>query len=184
MHYLQDVVCNFPGFCEDRLAMDAAVARGDDVTVWQYALETNLIESFRELVRWRWRWDITNPDAVSERPIDTSTSLSVDSQGPLFDNVLHFMSLEQATELMLYNTTLLLFVHFYQDITKQSILELAMSIWPAHERPRPTNPLILPSESLQLEDIVLEACRSVDYHLQGLHASSGAFALMFPLRTW
>ena len=164
--------------------MDAAVDRGDDITALQHALETKLITSLQDLVRWRWQWDNDNPEAVFERSIDTSTSFSVDSEGPLFDKVLHFMSLEQATELLLYNTTLLLFVHFYQDITKESILEPTMSIWPAHERPGPTNPLMLPSESLQLEDIALEACKTVDYHLLGLHASSGAFALMFPLRIW
>lgn len=184
MHYLQDIMANFAGFCDDRLAMDAAAGRGEDITPLKDALETNLILSFRELVRWRWQWDIDNPDAAFEKSVHTSTSFSIDSEGPLFNSLLYFTSLEQATGLVLYNTTLLMFVHFYQDITRDSIAGPGLSIWPQHIRPRPTNPLMLPSESLNMREIALETCRSVDYHLQGTHASSGSFSLMFPLRMW
>ena len=184
MHYLQDIMANFAGFCEDRLAIDAAARRGEDITALQDTLETNLITSFRDLVRWRWQWDIDNPLAAFEISVHTSTSFSTDNEGPLFNSLLYFTSLEPATELVLYNTTLLMFVHFYQDITKDSIAGPGMSIWPEHMRPQPTNPLILPSESLNMHDIALETCRSVDYHLQGTHASSGSFSLMFPLRMW
>ena len=184
MHYLQDIMADFAGFCEDRLAMDAVGARGEDIAPLQNALEINLIASFRELVRWRWQWDIDNPHAAFEKSVHTSASFSIDSEGPLFNSLLYFTSLEQATELVLYNTTLLMFVHFYQDITKESIAGPGLSIWPEHMRPSPTNPLILPSESQTMDEIALETCRSVDYHLQGTHASSGSFSLMFPLRMW
>ena len=184
MHYLQDIMADFAGFCDDRLAMDAASRRGEDITPLQDALEANLINSFRHLVRWRWQWDIDNPDAAFENPVHASTSFSIDSEGPLFNSLLYFTSLEPATELVLYNTTLLMFVHFYQDITKESISGPAMSIWPEPTRPQPTNPLLLPSESLSMHEIALETCRSVEFHLQGTHASSGSFSLMFPLRMW
>ncbi|KAL8790500.1 MAG: hypothetical protein Q9195_006331 [Heterodermia aff. obscurata] len=182
MHYLQDILCDFPGFCQDRLDIDAAAARNEDVTAQWRTLEAKLIKSFRNLVRWRWQWDADNPDVVYEKPIDASSNLSVDSDGPLFDNVLHFKNLERATELVLYDITLQIFGHFYEDITKTSIYGPAMSVWPPVERPRPTNPLNLPSETLRSEDILSEICRSVEYHLHASHASSGAFALMFPLR--
>ena len=184
MHYLQDILCNFPGFCEDRLEIDAAAAREEDVTTQWRTLETKLITNFRNLVRWRWQWDADNPDVAYEKPIDTSSSLSVDSDGPLFDSILHFKNLDRAIELVLYNTALQMFGHFYQDITDTTIYGPAMSIWPLIERPEPRNPLNLPSETLQSEDILSEICRSVEYHLHGSHASSGAFALMFPLRIW
>ena len=183
MHYLQDILCNFPGFCEDRLDIDAAAAREEDVTTQWRTLEAKLITNFRNLVRWRWQWDADNPGVAYEKHIDPS-SLSVDSEGPLFDSILHFKNLERAAELVLYNTTLQMLGHFYQDITKSPIYGPAMSIWPPMERPWPTNPLTLPSESLQPEDILSEICRSVEYHLNESHASSGAFALMFPLRIW
>ena len=184
MHRLQDTLCNFPGHCEDRLNMDVAAARGEDVTTGWRTLRNNLISDFRDLVRWRWQWDVSNPNIAHERPIDASSSLSIDRAGPLFENILQFQSLEHATELVLYNAALQLFQDLYRAITGTEITGPAMSIWPTSGRPLPTNPLKLPSETLQREDIALEICRSVEYHLQGPHASSGAFALMFPLRIW
>lgn len=184
MHKLQDILCNFPGYCEDRWDMDTAAAQGVDITVALRALKANLISDFRDLIRWRWQWDFDNPNIVQEKEIDASTGLGIDSVGPLFESIIHFQSLELATELVLYSATLLLIGHFYRAITGTEIMGPAMSIWPASERPQPTNPLKLPSETLQEEDMVLEICRSVEYHLQGSHASSGAFALMFPLRVW
>lgn len=163
--------------------MDAAAARGEDTTVQWRTLKAKLISDFQELVRWRWQWDADNPKVAYQRTINISSSLSVDSNGPLFDDILDFKSLEHATELVLYNSMLQMMGHFYHDLTKTEIFGPAMAIWPANERPKPTNPLKLPSESLQREDITSEICRSVEYHY-GSHASSGAFSLMFPLRIW
>ena len=183
IYYLQDILCDFPGFCEDRLDLDAAVARGEDVSLERHTLESKLISAVQELVRWRWQWDAENPGVAYEKLVDT-TSLSFDYDGPLFDSVLYFNTLEQATDIILYNTTLQMLAHFYQDFARSCIFEPALSIWPISTRPLPTNPLILPSESLQFDDTRSELCRCIEYHLLGVHASSGAFALMFPLRVW
>ena len=81
MHYLQDMLCDLPGFCEDRLEIDAIAARGGDTTLKRRTLEMKLIVAFRQLVGWRWKWDTDNPNIAYEKPINLQTSLTVDASG-------------------------------------------------------------------------------------------------------
>jgi hypothetical protein len=54
------------------------------------------------LFKWRWEWDEVNPNAVYER---ARTNEQKPHPAPV-DTTLHFLSISQASEILLYNAVL------------------------------------------------------------------------------
>jgi hypothetical protein len=144
----------------------------------------------------------TRGKVVHEILTDPLSSLAVDDdRKPLFPTLLYYRDICIAEELILYNTTLIGFLHLWKqfhggDASIASILSLLAD--EGKLRPRKRNPLILPglSDNIGEEhdgwdaagvgvlDITREICRSIEYHLLGQHENEGSFFLMFPLRIW
>lgn len=122
------------------------------------------------------------------------SSLAVDEdQKPLFDTVIYFRDIALAEEILVYNTTLILLLHFWKQIKGgDASIAPVLAIWKEEERPNNVNPLILPGTSerqwdgagVGVLDVAREICWSTEYHPLGEHENEGSFFLMFPLRLW
>jgi hypothetical protein len=74
---------------------------------------------------------------------------------------------------MLYNTGLLIIMSLTSSWEVPDTVPLALSTISIQDRPMYLNPLTLPHEALSLEEVSKEICRSVEYHLQGIHLGRG-----------
>jgi len=94
---LTNILVFVPGFLEDKVKLDRD---------WSVADRNDLVDRIQiqlaELFNWRWQWDETNQNAVYERA-------RADQHGvhpaPV-KTTLHFLSISQASEILLYNAVL------------------------------------------------------------------------------
>ena len=182
--YLQDILCDIPGFLEDSQIMHDLSSSAEDITALQRSLRGKLNASLHSLYRLRQRWEHEFPQACYELWPSTSETLCVDDEGcPLFSSVFHFWSIDRANEIGLYDATLLLLLNLLQSLDLHTGREPSQNgdnCGPISFCP-PTNPLLLPGQGTHT-DVALEICRLVDYLLLGKQHNTGALVLLFPLK--
>ena len=172
--YLVDILANLPGLLEDGAAADTPKRFRN--------FRERLIGHFRDLFVWRWNWECSNPASTTEVPTYSNVPFSGDgNRVPLYETVISYKHFQRAREIMLYNSTLLIAMRLAKSWFAEP-LPVALSAFPASERPRPSNPLILPHEKLTSADIAREMCRSIEYHFQEPHAQAGPMTLVLPIR--
>ncbi|KAB8239558.1 Zn(II)2Cys6 transcription factor domain-containing protein [Aspergillus alliaceus] len=168
---LHDVLCDIPGLLEDF----------DKQTIWdpnipgralfQAQLCQRLLSILKELHCWRWKWQDDFPNTAFSAPLNEPLSPNPTKlpRSP-FKNIIWFTDPCRATELITYDALLLILLRT-AELLRMHIPNLVSTDL--------SDPL-LPMQGT-IEDIAIEICRMVEYHLQDLQRSSGAFMLLFPL---
>lgn len=121
------------------------------------------------------------PLGNDEIPIPaTNDRLPAFDEQSLFPTVLHYSSLTLANEITVYNAILLLFLRLGSQIIgpifNTSILSFDLPVDLNY------GPLLPPGLAPSAQAVATEVCRSVEYHLQDVQSSAGAFFLLFPLK--
>ena len=108
----------------------------------------------------RHAWEQRNSHSVFERPRDVDRSV-IDG----CETVLWFTSGQLATELLLYDCAMILFLSIVKGFADYDPLQtvLSRSEWPALQQ---RSFLVLPVAGMKIEDILVEIGRTLDYSLQ------------------
>ncbi|CEJ89978.1 hypothetical protein VHEMI05791 [[Torrubiella] hemipterigena] len=175
-----DILCDVPGLMEDADAIIQAEEQGLNTEADKLLLQDNLLQRIQRLADLVWQWDLSNPLACWEAPIDSSTSFSLDESGqPLFDTVYHFDDVERAIDVLNLNVVRLL---LYGACDKAGLLDSYVSTIVGSQYDGPhANPLLLPGQGDRISHS-LEICLCVDFLLSNPRQSRGALVLLFPLR--
>jgi hypothetical protein len=181
-HRLYDILSMVPGIGEDLNARN----RADDDKEIRKALHdksrAKVKQALTQLTSWRWQWEKDNPHSVSEKPVDPATSLTVDDDGnPLFETILWYSTIMQATEIMLYNCYLMLLLYYALILEDTTIMKEVLASMPQPTM-QPNNALMLPTADMQIRDGTHEICRSMEYCLRESNLSIGSLTLASPLR--
>lgn len=153
---------------------------GLDVQYARANLQSKIIDRIQKLSSLLWQWELTNPLACWEAPLDPIISSSYSPNGkPLFNSVLHFESFDLAVDVVNFNANRLLLYRLQDDAGLSESLVLSM-LSNEYQGPH-SNPLLLPGQGSRLDNAI-EICRTVDYFLQPRLENHGALVLMFPLR--
>lgn len=153
---------------------------GIDVQYSRANLQHKIIDRVQKLSSLLWQWELVNPIACWEAPLDPIISSSYGPSGkPLFNSVLHFESFDLAIDVVNFNAIRLLLYRLQDEVGLSESLVLSM-LGNEHQGPH-SNPLLLPGQGSRLDNAV-EICRTVDYFLQPRLENHGALVLMFPLR--
>ncbi|KAI9741767.1 MAG: hypothetical protein M1834_000153 [Cirrosporium novae-zelandiae] len=177
--YLIDILSNVPGFLADSKALEDLRLSGASqglISVTRAKLTESVITQLQKLYDWRWNWESANASTTIVASADASRL----KPAP-FSTILTFTNVRVANAVAVYDAVALL------------LLRLLSTLHPDESpfsfvAPKPpvdfcgTNPLLLPGDPMNLAEIALEICRTVDYHLWDGHSSVGAFAILFPLR--
>lgn len=168
--YLHDVFCDVPGLLED---LDQVIAWDPDMPGRDEFLgqvRQNTLSTLEILYFWRCKWQEDNPDTAFFIPSSNSGS---DGLPPSpFQTVIWFTDPYRANELIVYDSVLL--------IVLKAAEGLGLNLGESRSSMKNWNDSLLPIQSNRKE-IAIEVCRTVDYHLQCVQRSSGAFMLLFPL---
>lgn len=189
--HLLDISCDGTAIIADRVAIDTSAGRGEDTSVRETGYLLKFTKCFKDLIRWRWDWEIRNGTVAFEVPVDRLTSLAVDDRDrePLFAKLIYFRDISFAEESLAYSVCLLTLLHFWKLAQGGNPSIVPLLAMMEGESPKNMNPLLLPGKGeheveFGAVDVVEEICRSVEYHLRGAHENEGAFFIMGPLRVW
>ncbi|GIC87264.1 uncharacterized protein Aud_003648 [Aspergillus udagawae] len=168
--YLHDVFSDIPGLLEnlDRVTAWSPNIPGRDEFLGQ--VRQNALSILEILYSWRCKWQEDNPDTAFFIPSSNSGS---DGLPPSpFKTVIWFTDPYRANELIVYDSVLL--------IVLKAAEGLGLNLGEPHSSM--TNPSdLLPPIQSNRNEVAIEVCRMVNYHLHCLQRSSGAFMLLFPL---
>lgn len=163
-------MCDIPGIIQDQsdaVLWDPNVPGKDEFTS---GFIPKVLSTIEALYSWRWNWQSRFPDTTFvTKPAVYSPSSSIALPKSPFDSVIWFRDPHRAIELMVYNAIRLILIRCLQiagaDLDKVQLGGI--------------NDPLLPMQGNR-NDIAIEICRMVDYHLTYLK-STGAFMLLFPL---
>ncbi|KAJ5956373.1 hypothetical protein N7501_010652 [Penicillium viridicatum] len=167
---LQDIMCDIPGILQDQ--SEAALwhpndSREEELT---FVFIPRVLSTLEALYSWRWNWESQFPNSTF-----ITTPIEYISSGPIslplssFKSVIWFQDPHRAVELIVYNAVLLILIR---------ALQIA-GVDPDNVQLEGFSDPLLPMQGNR-NDITIEICRMVDYHLHCLR-STGAFMLSFPL---
>lgn len=165
---------------EDTDTLIQAEEQGLNTESDKLLLQDQLLQRIQRIANLVWQWDLTNPLACWEVPIDPFCSVSLNDAGqPLFDTVFHFDDVERAIDVLNLNAVRLL---LYGMCDKAGLLDSYVSTIVGSQYDGPhANPLLLPGQGDRISH-ALEICRCVDFLLGNPRQSRGALVLLFPLR--
>ena len=167
---------------EDLQSLKSLQISSEQVQQLHVSLCSNLKARLGDAFAWRWQWEIENPYACYELVTDSMSSISIDvvERTALFPTIIYYKDLNAANEITLYNCLLLLLYKLGEVLPGfKALLAYTASDNPGISR---TNPIMLPEEAATSRALAVEICRSVEFHLLDIHASSGSFFLLLPLR--
>jgi hypothetical protein len=122
-------------------------------------------EALSKLVRWRHEWEQRSLHVITERHASEGS--------PPFQSVLWFESIQQASEILLYNGTMTSYLFLAKFL--QDPMLLGAVLGDSAKSGKSHGPLILPDASVTLGDPADEACCCIEYCLQEGHAQFGSF---------
>ncbi|KAK4867049.1 hypothetical protein LT330_007790 [Penicillium expansum] len=167
---LQDIMCDIPGILQD--LSEAVLCHPCDPRKEEFTLEfiPRALSTLEALHSWRWNWESQFPNSTFiTTPIEYISSDSISLPPSPFKSVIWFQHPHRGVELIVYNAIRLILMQALQiagaDLDNIQVEDFS-------------DPL-LPMQGNR-NDIAIEICRTVDYHLQYLK-STGAFMLLFPL---
>jgi len=110
--YLQDILCDIPGFREDLNILYLPSTSFDEASRIHGELCRKTAEALHDLYALKRRWESRFPDVCYEVAANISGRLSIDGNtSTLFLTVIYFRDLERASEINLYNTIQLLLLN-------------------------------------------------------------------------
>jgi hypothetical protein len=179
---LVDILVMIPGFLQELDGLRISSSGCKDA---QAALLDKILQQLNTIFYWRWSWHLANPDGAWELPAQTICSLT--NKPRVFGKVLHFLTLDLATEIMLYNAILLWLLglawQLDPDHASYHIATVAQSINPVASGPSDMRgPLHLAGQAVHLRDAALEICRCMEYHIQNIkYGHNSSLFYLFPI---
>lgn len=174
--YLHDILVDIPGLMED---VDILQHMNDEMPQHQIhfaSLSRKIIDHIRALYEWRASWQQMHPDSAAE----VLTSALSEPETYPSPTVLAFSSIDQANEIMFYNTLLLVLMRLGIRVIgpdfDPSLLALDLPTGLDY------SPLHGPGLAPNMQAIATEICRAVEYHMNNGNRSIVALFLLFPLR--
>lgn len=167
---LQDIMCDIPGILQDQ--GEAALWHPSDPRKEEFTFVfiPRMLSILEVLYSWRWNWESQFPNSTFiTTPIDYISSGPISLPPSPFKSVIWFQDPHRAVELIVYNAILLILIRALQ-IAGADLDNIQLEGF--------SDPL-LPMQGNR-NDIAIEICRMVDYHIHCLR-STGAFMLLFPL---
>ncbi|KAJ5515996.1 hypothetical protein N7527_007556 [Penicillium freii] len=167
---LQDIMCDIPGILQgqsEAALWDPNDSRKEELT---FVFIPRVLSTLEALYSWRWNWESQFPNSTF-----ITTPIEYISSGPIyvppspFKSVIWFQDPHRAVELIVYNAILLILLRALQIAGAD----------PDNVQLEGLSDPLLPMQGNR-NDIAIEICRMVDYHLHCLR-STGAFMLLFPL---
>lgn len=168
---------------EDSLSIKRDREKGIDVTARRESLIATVTTLLKRLIQWRREWESSHETVAFEIVTDPEGSLTLDLNGnPLFPTLLYYSDLETVNTILLYNATF--GTMFWIGSFNQCLdaVWATLEVEPDDGGVEKKNPLKLPHEVREMSDIIMEICRSVDYHLMHHQVSVGSIPLMVSLR--
>lgn len=159
-----DILVIVPGILQDLSAIQASKQTSQ---LQSRHLQGRVEAQLLSLFKWRWLWHgRSNHEVQLEHPIETPSSSATRTLGRL-----QFSRLSVATEIMLYNTTLMwLLIILYQlnptPVAVETIQASANNAMPADgiiARFPPDHPLWPPGTAVALREPALEICRTFEW---------------------
>ena len=147
------------------------------------ALRREVPELLAQLYEWRWHWEADWGNRVYTILPSRNITRAYDDNGrPLFESLIWYSDLPAATDILLYNTSLILFKYLHKVLSLPEAS--APSLPPGVVPKQPTTAGILhqPGEAKTTYDCAMEICRSMDFILLPVHAGPGALELLAPAR--
>ena len=191
-HFVQDIQSKLPGIAED---LDKLEHNGtessqnveDDIseTEFRQKVRERIISCFKELIHWRFNWETSNGNVVSETDLPLISPVTTHLQRPTcLKTVFYFENFTLSDEIHAYNTTLMGLLFAVRRFQDDSIITDAFHYFPSHMRPFAQNPLSLPSEELEPLQLIRETMQSVEYCLLPQHPRRVMLRTTVPLRAW
>jgi hypothetical protein len=187
---LAGIFVTVPGFLEDYSSVDR---NGDE------KLRDDLLHrvstQLENLFRWRWEWDVLNPNAAWETEFSEKTSglptsnHCVPSISRLCGKHLHFSTLSQASEIMLYDAILLWLIGLLWKLNPTTIADIVLSASAKAKSSSEmlcclsvdsTGSLLVPGATFHLRETAIEICRCFSFqidNIKGQYVSSLFFLL-------
>lgn len=174
--YLHDFLCDLPGLMEDADLLCCPEMSLEDFDERQAMVSERILLTLKELYDWRvtWQrrqcsnpcWEIASNDSMTDTV--------------LFPLVLQYQSLLEANAITLYNAILLLLIRLGFQVIGPQFNPTACSL----HLPQDIDytPLLAPGSAPNPQELAIEICKGVEYHLLEERRRAGAFFLMFPLR--
>ena len=146
-------------------------------------LHCEISDLLQKLYHWRWRWEADWGNCVYQILPSRNITQAFDDDGfPLFESLFWYSDIERASEILIYDTALMLFKY----------LHIILNLPEGPAPPCPPNlifkdastlsPLLLPGQAQSAKDCALEICRSLDHHMLPAHAGPGALDMLAPVR--
>jgi hypothetical protein len=143
-------------------------------------------EQLEALFRWRWEWERTSSDNSWAKQ-DARVS-SVIGNPATFAHRLQFRSMAQATDVMLYNATLLWILGIVwkvhpqgaQTLIKDSAASARTQVECSGHHPLENASLLMPGEATTLRSAAVEICKTLEYYIQNIQQNhdSTLFSLL------
>ena len=171
---ISDILVVVPGLLEDA---EGHFASG--ILETPIDLLDRCISQLKNLFTWRWRWEQQNSGQVQEVP-RLLFGKAARGQHRAYETVLKFENFEHSSELMLYNTALLLLFGLMwklQPVTAQRAISTVAKYLAPHELSQ--SPLFRPGETCSLRAPATEITRCFEF--QSLHVNSGSNTALFYL---
>ena len=180
---VQDLLAHTPGLGEEGIKCHQATMKGKDMSALHKSLLLRNRKLAQRLVEWRCRWEKKRRTVAYEMLSDPSYPMTGPEPGeePLFPIVLYYKKFSICQEILYYNMTLMVLLHYADTLQDSEMMCSALSVWPESER-HSENPLLIPHDELTHVELAREICRSIEYAILEHQASEGAFTLLVPLR--
>jgi Zn(2)-Cys(6) binuclear cluster domain-containing protein/transcription factor-like protein len=191
-HRIQDIMACIPGLMEDLDRLDRNGANSGDEfrssdteVLFRQVVCTKSQTCVKEALQWRYEWEASNPNVVTEADISLLNPMTTNLERPeCLKTVYYFESVTLAEEIQAYNLTMIGILHVLRRLNAPSILsEVFNQIRPNTQLQR-TNPLLLPYENLELEELARETMRCIDYLVLPQHPHRVMLRTTASLRGW
>ena len=177
--YLVDAFSNVPSYLQQatsNLSFFLPTASSLFSPINQARLQQQILEHIKTVRDLRVTWQAKYPNPVWETspkitppatPMDGSSQHVTEAP---FQTVLYFTDMYRAYELLIYNTTLILLIMLYEQVS--------LDLDPSLPYPNKTLQTLFPNMSLQ--SLIQDICRCTEYMLLDIHGSRGYISLMLP----
>ncbi|KAK5174812.1 uncharacterized protein LTR77_001895 [Saxophila tyrrhenica] len=149
-------------------------------------LTERLVEIFQVLFRWRWAWNSRYPLAAWEEERQAPAVAGWKPAYPgISSRLLRFASPERASDVLLYNTILIMVLGLLRQLSSWVEVELAIKRAIANTQPveafARNTALNMPTAGITACTAAMEIARAFDYHLQPQRIQTPALYWLFPL---
>ncbi|KAF2673575.1 hypothetical protein BT63DRAFT_451628 [Microthyrium microscopicum] len=186
-HLLMDIVAALAGvyYDVDRLFRNGKASHDtispEEEPVLRQSLRARIVRSMRDLIKWRYDWEVINPEVVSETDIAPTNKITVKLDRPkCLSTVFYYNSPSQVADILLYNAGMLCFTYTITRLHDPSMFTDIFRGRSLQTRPSPQNALQLPNQEHDILDYAREIIRSLEYCIISQKSRLGVAGTMMP----